>query len=139
VNNYSRGEEIMNFPEELKYTNQHEWVSVEKETALIGITDYAQQALGDVVYIEIPEIGTELVKGDTLSVVESVKAASDIYAPVSGEVIEVNETLEDHPEYVNRSPYDKGWIVKMKIKSVSELDDLMNSQAYREFSQSEDA
>lgn len=129
----------MNFPEELKYTNQHEWVAVERETALIGITDYAQQALGDVVYIEIPEIGTELKKGDTLSVVESVKAASDIYAPVSGEIIEVNETLEDHPEYVNQLPYDKGWIVKMKIKRISELDDLMNSQVYQEFIQSADA
>jgi glycine cleavage system H protein len=134
-----RGEEDMNFPEELKYTTQHEWVAVERETALVGITDYAQQALGDVVYIEIPEIGTELKKGDTLSVIESVKAASDIYAPVSGEVIEVNETLEDHPEYINQLPYDKGWIVKMKIKKISELDDLMNGQAYQEFIQSEEA
>ena len=129
----------MNFPVELKYTKQHEWVFVEKDTATIGITDYAQQQLGDVVYVEIPEIGTELVKEESFSVIESVKAASDIYSPVSGEVVEVNAELEDHPEYINQSPYEKGWIIKTKLKDKSELNDLMNSKIYQEFLKTEEA
>ncbi len=128
----------MDFPDELKYTNQHEWVSVERDKALIGITDYAQQQLGDVVFVELPEIGTEISKGEAFGVVESVKAASDIYAPVSGEVIEINETLEEHPEVLNQSPYEKGWIIKIRIYDISELEELMGSEAYQEFVQKEE-
>lgn len=128
----------MDFPDELKYTNQHEWVSVERDKALIGITDYAQQQLGDVVFVEMPEIGTEISKGEAFGVVESVKAASDIYAPVSGEVIEINETLEEHPEVLNQSPYEKGWIIKIRIYDISEMEELMGSEAYQEFVQKEE-
>jgi len=117
----------MDFPEDLKYTNEHEWI--------IGITDYAQQLLGDVVYVELPEVGAEFNKGETFGVVESVKAASDIYAPASGEVVEINSTLGEHPEYINQSPYDNGWIIKVRLKDPSELDTLMDFSAYQSFIQ----
>jgi glycine cleavage system H protein len=123
----------MNFPKELRYTNQHEWFRDESGTGTIGITDYAQQALGDVVYVEMPEIGTVFSKGDAFGVVESVKAASDIFAPLSGEVIEINQALEEHPEYINQSPYGDGWIIKLKVSEPSEVNALMDSQKYQEF------
>jgi len=128
----------MAVPKELKYTKQHEWANVEDENALIGITDYAQEQLGDVVYVEMPEVGTTISKGEPFGVVESVKAASDIYAPLSGEVIEINESLGEHPEYVNQSPYEKGWMIKIKVSNLSELTDLMNSNEYEEFIKEEE-
>ncbi len=127
----------MVFPEELKYTDQHEWTRIESDSATIGITDYAQQSLGDIVYVELPEIGTEVKKGEEFGVIESVKAASDTYSPLTGEVTEINEDLQEHPEYINQSPYDKGWIIKLKIKDSSEINDLMNSHQYQEYIKSE--
>ncbi len=123
----------MDFPEELKYTEEHEWVLVEEDIVTIGITDFAQEQLGDVVFVELPEVGDELDAGKSFGVVESVKAVSDIYAPVSGEVVEVNDELPDEPETINSSPYDDGWLVKIKLTDPSELDDLMDAEAYQEF------
>ena len=117
---------------ELKYLSSHEWARLEEDgTITIGISDHAQDALGDVVYVETPEVGTTLAAGDEAGVVESVKAASDIYAPVSGEVVEVNEALEDAPETVNSSPYDDGWFFRIKPSDVSELDNMLDADAYR--------
>lgn len=116
---------------ELKYLASHEWARLEEDgTVTIGISDHAQDALGDVVYVETPEVGSTLAAGDEAGVVESVKAASDIYAPVSGEVIAVNEVLEDAPETVNSSPYDEGWFFRVKPSDVSELDNLLDADAY---------
>jgi glycine cleavage system H protein len=123
----------MDFPKELKYTDQHEWARLEGGIVTVGITDYAQERLGDVVFVELPEIGTGTKKGETFCVVESVKAASDIYAPMSGEVTEINKSLEDHPELVNQSPYEKGWMVRLKVSNTSEIDDLMSSDEYMKF------
>jgi glycine cleavage system H protein len=128
----------MNIPEDLKYTNQHEWARIQGIEATVGITDFAQQSLGDVVYVEMPEIGTQVKQDEAFGVVESVKAASDIYSPLSGEVIEVNEALGEHPEYINQSPYEKGWIIKMKIKDQAELDAMMEHREYEQFVQKED-
>ena len=117
---------------ELKYLSSHEWARLEEDgTVTIGISDHAQDALGDVVYVETPEVGINLAAGDEAGVVESVKAASDIYAPVSGEVVEVNEALEDAPETVNASPYDDGWFFRVKPSDPSELDKLLDAEAYR--------
>jgi len=123
----------MEIPKDLKYTNEHEWARIEGDVATVGITDYAQESLGDVVYIETPEIGTEVKKGEEFGSIESVKAVSDVFSPISGEIIEVNEELADHPEYINQSPYDKGWIVKIKISNPEEADELMDSTKYEEF------
>ncbi len=123
----------MDFPEELKYTEEHEWVLVEDDIATIGITDFAQDQLGDVVFAELPEVGDNLEAGATLGVVESVKAVSDVYAPVSGEVVEINEDLLDEPETLNNSPYDAGWMAKVKLTDSSALDELMDATAYQEF------
>jgi len=123
----------MEIPKDLKYTNEHEWARIEGDIATVGITDYAQESLGDVVYIETPEIGTEVKKGEEFGSIESVKAVSDVFSPISGEIIEVNEELADHPEYINQSPYDKGWIVKIKISNPEEADELMDSTKYEEF------
>ena len=127
----------MEFPKNLLYTTQHEWVLHESGIAAVGITDYAQNQLGDVVFVELPEVGTTFSKGDSFGVVESVKAASDVYTPVSGEVIEINSELEEHPEYINQSPYGDGWMIKMKISSSDELQDLMSSDTYSEHVQKE--
>ncbi|WP_444895858.1 glycine cleavage system protein GcvH [Microbulbifer sp. EKSA008] len=122
---------------ELKYLSSHEWARLEEDgTVTIGISDHAQDALGDVVYVETPEVGTNLAAGDEAGVVESVKAASDIYSPVSGEVVAVNEALEDAPETVNSSPYDDGWFFRIKPSDVSELDNMLDADTYR--SESED-
>jgi glycine cleavage system H protein len=123
----------MQFPDELLYSTGHEWILVENGMGKVGITDYAEQMLGDVVYVEMPEIGTEVTKGEAFGVVESVKAASDIYAPVSGEVTGINEDLGEHPEHINRSPYELGWIIKVKISNKADLDDLMDSKQYQEY------
>jgi glycine cleavage system H protein len=121
----------MDFPEELKYTEEHEWVLLEEELATIGISDFAQDALGDVVFVELPEVGTEVVAGKAFGVVESVKAVSDVYAPVSGTVEEVNEDLPDTPEIINTSPYDDGWMIKIRMTDPSEAEDLMNAEDYQ--------
>lgn len=117
---------------ELKYLSSHEWARVESDgTVTVGITDHAQEALGDVVFVETPEVGSEVTANTETGVVESVKAASDIYSPISGEVIAINELLEDAPETVNASPYDDGWFFKVKPSELSELDDAMDADAYR--------
>ncbi|MCW8195729.1 glycine cleavage system protein GcvH [Proteobacteria bacterium 005FR1] len=121
------------FRSDLKYLPSHEWARVESDgTVTIGISDYAQESLGDVVYVETPEVGTEVTAGEEAGVVESVKAASDIFSPVSGEVIAVNEALEEAPETVNSSPYDDGWFFKVKPSDLSELDDALDADGYRE-------
>jgi len=123
----------MEFPEELKYTEEHEWVLVEEEIVTVGITDFAQDALGDVVFVELPEVGTQVEIGKPFGVVESVKAVSDVYAPVSGEVVEVNEELPDAPEVINTSPYEDGWMIKIRLGDPAQLDDLLDAEAYQEF------
>ncbi|GMT41412.1 MAG: glycine cleavage system H protein [bacterium] len=122
---------MSNVPQELKYTKSHEWVLAgEDGQATIGITDYAQEVLGDMVFIELPEIDKELVAGDECSVVESVKAASDVYAPIAGRVVAINERLADAPELINEDPYGEGWMFRLQIEDVSELDGLMDADAY---------
>ena len=128
----------MEFPEELKYTEEHEWVLVEDTIITIGITDFAQDSLGDVVFVELPEVGAEVVAGKSFGVVESVKAVSDIYAPVSGEVVEINEELPDTPELINTSPYEDGWMIKVRINDPADLADLMDADAYQTFVEEEE-
>jgi glycine cleavage system H protein len=127
----------MEFPEELKYTEEHEWVLVEDDVVTVGITDFAQDSLGDVVFVELPEVGVVLETGKPLGVVESVKAVSDVYAPVSGEVVEINEELPDSPELTNTSPYEDGWMVKIRVSDPSQLDALMDAEAYQAFVEKE--
>ncbi|HET8791204.1 MAG TPA: glycine cleavage system protein GcvH [Modicisalibacter sp.] len=122
---------MSNIPANLRYTESHEWVQDNGDgTVTLGITDHAQEALGDVVFVELPDIGRELAAGDELGVIESVKAASDLYAPLAGEIVEVNESLEDAPETVNESPYEDGWIAKLMLADASALDTLLDAQAY---------
>ena len=123
----------MDIRSELKYSEEHEWVQVEGDIAIIGISDFAQESLGDVVFVELPEIGTSVAAGQACGAVESVKAVSDIYSPVSGEIVEVNEALPDTPENINSSPYEQGWIVKIKLSNAAELDALMDADTYRAF------
>ena len=126
-------------PEELKYVETHEWVREDGDgTFVVGITDYAQGALGDVVYVELPEVDSEVEMGDEVAVVESVKAASDIYAPLSGTITEVNESLEGNPELVNTDPYRDGWFFRLKLRDVEELSSLMDSESYSELCDNED-
>ena len=120
----------MNIPTELKYTSDHEWVSVDGDLVTLGITDYAQGELGDVVFVELPEPGTEVNKGESFGTIEAVKAVADLFSPVSGEVTEINEALEDAPETVNQEPYTTGWMVKIKVTDLSALEELMDSTAY---------
>jgi glycine cleavage system H protein len=123
----------MEYPKGLKYSREHEWVSVENDDAgVIGITDFAQNELGDVVYVEVPELGEKISKDDPFGAVESVKAVSDLYAPVSGTVTEVNDALPDTPELINDDPYGEGWIIKVSMSDVDELDDLMTPEEYTE-------
>ena len=122
----------MNFPEELKYTKDHEWILVDGDQATIGITDYAQGELGDIVYVEIESIGDELQKEEIFGSVEAVKTVSDLFIPVSGEITEMNENLEDNPELINDDPYGDGWIIKMKINDSNELTDLLDADEYKE-------
>ncbi len=124
---------MVEIPEVLKYTKEHEWVRVEDDIVIIGITDYAQDALGEIVYIELPSEGDEITRGEPFGAVESTKSVSDLYAPISGEVVEVNEALLDSPEAINEDPYGEGWMVKVKPYDTSELDDLMDSDEYTEF------
>ncbi|REH74453.1 glycine cleavage system protein GcvH [Staphylococcus felis] len=122
----------MAVPNELKYSKEHEWVKVDGNAALIGITDFAQSELGDIVFVELPEVDDEVSEGETFGSVESVKTVSELYSPVSGKIIEVNEDLEDEPEAVNESPYEKAWMVKVELSDESELDALMDAAAYEE-------
>ncbi len=120
----------MNVPAGLKYTSDHEWVKVDGDLATVGITDYAQGELGDVVFVELPEAGTEINKGESFGTIEAVKAVADLFSPASGEIVELNEALEDAPETVNQDPYNAGWMVKIKLSDASELDDMMDAAAY---------
>ncbi|QQP88889.1 glycine cleavage system protein GcvH [Skermanella sp. TT6] len=117
----------------IKFTKDHEWIRVEGDVATVGISDYAQKQLGDVVFVELPEIGRNVVAGKEAAVVESVKAASEVYAPVAGDVVEVNEALADDPSLVNRDPMGEGWFVKLRLENQSDLDDLMDEAAYQEY------
>lgn len=126
-------------PDNLKYNESHEWVKPENDIATIGITDYAQSEIQDIVYVELPDVGTQLTHKTEFGVIESVKAAFDLYAPVSGEVIAVNETLLDAPEQVNESPYDDGWFLKIKMTDPSELDNLLDAEGYQAHIEAEHA
>ena len=121
----------MQFPEGLLYTESHEWMKAEGDQVTIGITDYAQSQLKDIVYVELPEIGTEFKKGDSMGVVESVKTVADIYSPVAGKVVETNQTLRDHPQFVNEDPFGKGWIVKMAIQDKESLKGFLSAKDYK--------
>ncbi|HCW5801451.1 glycine cleavage system protein GcvH [Acinetobacter baumannii] len=120
----------MNHPSELKYARTHEWVKIEGDLVITGITDHAQDELGDLVYVETPEVGSQVTAGEQAGVVESVKTASDIHAPVSGTVVEVNTDLEDDPDYVNEDPYGKGWIYKIKPDNIADVEKLLTNAEY---------
>jgi len=122
----------MNFPAELKYTKDHEWISVDGDVATIGITDFAQSELGDIVFVEIETEGEELDKEEVFGSVEAVKTVSDLFMPISGEVLEINPKIEETPEIVNSDPYGEGWMIKVKISDASELEDLLSVDAYKE-------
>jgi glycine cleavage system H protein len=121
----------MNFPDNLKYTNDHEWIRVEGNTGWVGVTDYAQGELGDVVFVELPAAGTKVTKGKSFGTIEAVKAVSDIYAPVSGEILEANKDVQSSPDAVNKDPYGKGWMVKMRIDNPADLAGLLDVDAYK--------
>lgn len=122
----------MEIKSELKYTKDHEWVKVEGDQAIIGITDYAQGELGDIVYVEIEALGEDLKKEEIFGSVEAVKTVSDLFLPVSGKITEMNEELEDNPELINEDPYEKGWIIKMEIQNPAELKELLDSDSYKD-------
>lgn len=122
----------MEFPESLKYTKEHEWVRVEGDTAFVGVTDFAQRELGDIVYVEIETLDSDLEQGEVFGTVEAVKTVSDLYMPVSGKVIEFNEDLESEPEKVNESPYEEGWMIKIELADKGELDNLLSAEDYKE-------
>jgi len=121
---------MSNVPSELKFLSSHEWVLIEGDVATVGVSDYAQESLGDLVFVELPEVGTVIAAGDSVAVIESVKAASDSYAPVSGEVIEVNSELEDSPERINDDPYGDGWMYRVKMEDLDEVGELLDADAY---------
>ena len=120
----------MSVPKNLKYTNDHEWVKIEDDIATIGITHFAQGELGDIVYVEVDTIGESLGKEEVFGSVEAVKTVSDLFMPISGEIIEFNESLESNPEKVNENPYENGWMIKIKVSNISELDDLLSPEDY---------
>ncbi|HLR18575.1 MAG TPA: glycine cleavage system protein GcvH [Staphylococcus sp.] len=122
----------MTVPSEFKYSKEHEWVKVEGNTVTIGITEYAQGELGDIVFVELPEADDDINEGETFGSVESVKTVSELYAPVTGKVVESNEELEDSPEFVNESPYEKAWMVKVELSDLDQLDDLLSAEQYSE-------
>ena len=129
---------MANVPEDLHYSKDHEWVRVEGDVAVIGITDHAQEQLGDVVYVELPKAGEAFAANDSFGSVESVKAVSEIFTSVSGEVTEVNESLNDEPEKVNKDPYNDGWMIKMKMSAPGEVDSLLNAAEYEDFTKAEE-
>jgi len=118
-------------PNELKYTKSHEWIKVDGDTGIIGISDFAQHELSDIVFADLPEAGKTIVAGDQFGVLESVKTASDIFSPVSGTILESNAALKDHPELINQDPYTQGWMIKIKLSNPSELDTLLSAQDYQ--------
>lgn len=121
----------MTFPENLKYTKDHEWIRIEGDHGVVGITEYAQGELGDVVFVELPQVGKQVKQAETFGTIEAVKAVSDLYAPVAGEVVEINKDLEKSPESVNKEPYGKGWMLKIKLSNLPELGGLLDAKAYR--------
>jgi glycine cleavage system H protein len=121
----------MEFPKDLRYTEEHEWVQVEGDVAVVGVTDYAQGELGDIVFVELPEAGTSVEQGSVFGTIEAVKTVSDLYAPVTGTVEEVNADLSDMPELINKSPYEKGWMIRIRITDPSEVERLMDAAHYR--------
>jgi len=121
----------MKFPEELLYTESHEWIRDEETHVIVGLTDYAQSQLKDIVYVELPEIGSKFQKGESIGVVESVKTVADLFSPVNGKVVETNLDLKDHPQYVNEDPYGRGWMVKMEVKDKEDLKGCLSSKAYQ--------
>jgi glycine cleavage system H protein len=124
-------------PEDSKYAKSHEYVHMEGDIGTVGITDYAQKELGDVVFVELPQVGTQLDAGDELGSIESVKAVSELFAPVTGEVVEINERLAEKPELVNTDPYNDGWMIRIRLSDVTELDELMNAEEYEEYCETE--
>ena len=120
----------MDIPDNLSYTKEHEWISIEDNIATVGISDYAQSELGDIVFVEMPNIDDVFDKNDVFGTIEAVKTLADLFLPVSGKIIEINESLESNPELVNSSPYNDGWLVKIEVKDVAELEDLLNSEDY---------
>ncbi len=127
----------MNIPTSLLYTKEHEWIKLVGNQGMIGITDYAQAALGDVTFVELPKVGDELRQFETFATIESVKAVSDVYAPMSGKVVKVNERLETNPELINQSPYEEGWLAVIEIADESEKDNLMTAEEYRKYLEEE--
>jgi glycine cleavage system H protein len=123
----------MNFPENLKYTQSHEWAKIEGQIAEIGITEHAQNALGDIVYLELPKVGRVLKAGETFGVVESIKAVSDLYSPFSGKVLEINSQLADNPGQINQDPYEHSWIIKLEIAEAAPIQSLFDSKSYSQF------
>lgn len=128
----------MNVPDDLKYTKDHEWCRVQGSRAVIGITDHAQEQLGDIVYVELPEVGDTVTKGEAFGVVESTKAVSEVFAPVSGEIVAVNDPLSDSPETVNEDPYEEGWIVEIEMTDPKELATLLDAAGYKRFLEEEE-
>ncbi len=128
----------MNFPDDLRYTREHEWARKKGRNVVVGITEYAQDQLGDVVYLELPDVGDPVKKGDSFGVVESTKAVSELFAPVSGKVVEVNDPLADAPETVNEDPYEEGWMVVIEPSDPAELEALMDAKAYQAFVEEQD-
>ncbi|MGL4852799.1 MAG: glycine cleavage system protein GcvH [Phocaeicola sp.] len=122
----------MNFPNHVKYTKEHEWIRVEGDEAYIGVTDYAQQQLGDVVFVDIPTVGEELEANEVFGTIEVVKTISDLFLPVAGEILEQNEALEEKPELVNQDPYGEGWIIKLKPVELDDVDSLLDAEAYKQ-------
>lgn len=122
----------MTFPENLRYTKDHEWVRVDGGVGIVGITDYAQSELGDIVFVELPAVGKKVKQGESFGSVEAVKAVSDLYAPVSGEIVELNPALEKTPELINKEPYDGGWMVKIRMENAAEVNSLLDANKYRE-------
>ncbi|MCS7076966.1 MAG: glycine cleavage system protein GcvH [Bacteroidia bacterium] len=121
----------MNFPDDLKYTSEHEWIRVEGNIGIVGITDFAQNELGDIVYVDIPVMGKTIAQNEIFGSIETVKVVSDLFSPVSGKVIEVNNTINDAPEKINKSPYHEGWLIKIEISNPDELNHLLTSEEYQ--------
>ena len=120
----------MSFPKDIKFTDDHEWIKIDDNIVTIGITDFAQSELGDIIYVEFPDVGTKFANKDTIGTLEAVKTVADIFAPLSGFITEINEALEDNPELINESPYENGWIIKMKIDDKEDYDKLLNPEEY---------
>lgn len=122
---------IMNFPQNVKYTKEHEWVRLDGDVAYVGITDYAQQQLGDIVFVDIPTVGEELEADEVFGTIEVVKTISDLFLPIAGEILDQNEALEENPELVNQDPYGEGWLIKMKPANVADIDNLLDADGYK--------